>query len=379
MQLEKTVDVKTIVIDARMILHSGIGTYIYYYIKGLIILNKYNIVLVGPKPILQKKFDVRKIHQIINTNLPIYSIYEQILMPLLIPKCDIFWSPHYNIPVIPIQAKKILVTIHDTYHLSYAAELSFFKKIYSKCMINFACKKADLILTVSNFSKFEILKYTKIDSEKISVLYNGVDFKQFGHIEKEANQLRLKSKLALPDNYILFVGNVKPNKNLLKLLEAFKQFLSINLKYSLVIVGKKDGFISGDEKVHEILKKDPLLNSYVIFTGYVESEDLPTIYQLASVFVFPSLYEGFGLPPLESMASGCPVIVSNSSCLPEICGESAAEYIIPEESESIVVALKNILFNKVHKEQLIAEGRRRAKQFTWDKSISSLIHLFDTL
>lgn len=279
-------------------------------------------------------------------------------------------SPHYNIPLLPIKAKHRVVTIHDVFHLAFYNELSLSQKIYSKMVINSALKKSDKIITVSNFSKKEILKYTDSKyEEKISVIYNGINLTKKGK--------RYTKNITTP--YFLFVGNIKPHKNLKRTLESFKLFLE---KYQnlenlpqFIIVGKKEGFITGDNIVN-LVEKDFLLRKYVKFTGWIDDNELDELYSNALALVFPSYYEGFGFPPLEAMASDCPVIASDKACIPEICGE-AALYFDPFSIESILGKMTIIFKEKDIRNSLVLKGKERITYFSDKKTVEKHIELFN--
>jgi glycosyltransferase involved in cell wall biosynthesis len=299
---------------------------------------------------------------------PIYTFREQIELPLRIPRSDIFWSPHYNVPVFPIRARRRLVTIHDAFHLAYFSSLPLPQKIYAKTLMNAAVRLSDKVITVSEFSKREIVKYTKVSEEKITVIYNGINRDLFHIMEDTAVSAGVKEKYGLPKRFILFVGNVKPHKNIKGLLLASERLLMEGLDdFGIVIVGKKEGFIRCDEEVFGLLEGNERLKKRAVFTGYVENEDLPVLYNLASLFVFPSLYEGFGFPPLEAMACGCPVVVSNVASLPEVCGD-AAYYVDPYDVESIAEGMLKVLTDDSLRQRLKKKGLERIRLFDWAKS-----------
>lgn len=352
-----------LVIDVRFINASGIGTYIKNVLPGII--SEFNVVTVLGNKNEIMQFDWSNKVEVIEFNCKMYSLKEQFYYAFKIPKCDVFWSPHFNFPIFPIRAKKKVVTIHDVNHLTGISPISFLKKKYSSILYDNAVKKADLIFTVSEFSKSEILKYTNTESEKIKVVYCGVDAPFFEDFKE--NSLRL------PNDFILYIGNVKPHKNLIVLLKAYNA-LSNQLKeeYKLLIVGKKDGFITEDNQINEFIKSNQLERN-VIFTGHVTDLDLPLYYQNASLFVFPSLYEGFGLPVLEALAAKTMVISSNASSLPEIGGE-AVIYFDPKNDIELSQKIKDCLENKVSIE--IEKRAVQLDKFTWKKSIKNHLKVF---
>lgn len=354
-----------------MLNSSGIGAYLQNIINGLEQEGE-KITLLGDVTQL-KRFEF--FANIVSFTSPIYSIQEQINYLKIIPECDIFWSPHYNIPLSSsIKSKTRLVTIHDVYHLAFYRQLSFKQKLYAKFVINQAVKLSDKIITVSNFSKQEIIKYTGCNQNKIEVIYNGINLHSSQILTND-----IKVKYRLPNKYILFVGNIKPHKNLSTLLKAYKMLgEAMQLKYKLVLAGKRDGFITGDTTLLSFINDNPTLKDNVIFTGYVDEEDMNDLYKQASVFVFPSIYEGFGLPPLEAMVNDCPVIASSSGSLREICGE-AAEYFHYDDENAICQSIIDILNNDSKRSKLIDNGRERTKMFPWSSSIKSHKYVFDSL
>ncbi|WP_199269779.1 glycosyltransferase family 4 protein [Mucilaginibacter lacusdianchii] len=358
-----------IVVDARMIDASGIGTYLQNVLTGISAL--YQITLLGDP----NKLSAFKAFKIIPFTDPIYSIKEQWKLKKIVPECDVFWSPHYNVPLFKIKAKKRLVTIHDVYHLAFSKQLSLAQRLYAKIVINAATKLSNAIVTVSEFSKSEIIKYTNVSQNKIRVIYNGVHSLTAGNVDIST----LYNKYRIPEKYILFVGNVKPHKNLKALLAAYLKLNDFfKSSFKIVIVGKKEGFITGDPKLFEWIESQDELVNKLVFTGYVANEDMDSIYQQASVFVFPSLYEGFGLPPLEAMANKCPVIVSNGNCLPEVCGD-AALYFAPENDGEISDTITTVLGNNAVRQQLIEKGEKHIKHFTWERSVHMHKQVFDIL
>ncbi|WP_222431576.1 glycosyltransferase family 4 protein [Mucilaginibacter achroorhodeus] len=356
-------------IDARMINHSGIGTYLRMLLPAII--SKFEVTLLGDPSLLGSYYPNVAV---VDFPASIYSISEQLKYRKVIPVCDLFWSPHYNAPLMPVKALKRVVTIHDVFHLAFASQLSLKQKIYAKLAFNLVSKLSNRIVTVSHFSKQEILKFIKVDQSKINVIHNGVEQQA-----KLVDVNNLKAKYQLPDNYILFVGNVKPHKNLKNLANAYLALpKALQDRYKLLVVGKKDGFITGDDNLFDMISSNQALSDNLHFTGYVDNDDMATIYNNAAVFVFPSLYEGFGLPPLEAMVNKCAVLASEIPVLHEVCGE-AAVYFDPENAEDIASKIEWILNNDQERETLIAKGAERVKLFDWQQSAQKHIELFNQL
>jgi glycosyltransferase involved in cell wall biosynthesis len=349
----------TIALDARMINHSGIGTYMKNLINALA--GDYKLILLGNPPEIKKHIKTEEI-EIINFQPPIYSVSEQVKYPLNIPECDLYMSTHYNIPLFPIKAKKRIVIIYDMNHFAFYDQLSAAKKVYTKLMMNGAIKLSDTIITISEFSKSEIIKYLNVNNNKIKVVHFGID--------PDIIRTELKKDVSLsvkgPEKYLLFVGNVKPHKNLINLLRAFEILLKSGSDYKLVIAGKKEGFITGDKAVFELVEENKLLNQNVIFTGHVENGELYNYYKNASVFVFPSLYEGFGIPPLEAMICSCPVIASHLASIPEICGD-AVLYINALDPADIAEKINLLIEDKSLRNELVHKGYLQVDRFPLTK------------
>ncbi|MEI9919622.1 MAG: glycosyltransferase family 1 protein [Bacteroidota bacterium] len=354
-------------VDARMVLNSGIGTVIQNFLINYS--GEFELSVIGNPDDL----DYKKNYQIIPSSTKIYSIKEQTELPRLIPKCDIFWSPHYNVPLLPIKARKRVVTIHDVFHLAYRSEASIAQRIYSSVVMNQAVNRSDKVITVSKFSESEIRKYLNVKANKIEVIYNGVDHNLFRIINDNAGLTAIKKKYNLPDRFILYVGNVKPHKNLRNVIEAMKK---LGGDHRLVIVGKKHGFITGDPLLFQQIEQDKSFAGRVIFTDFVPNEDLPYLYNLASLFVFPSFYEGFGLPPLEAMACGCTVVASNAASIPEVCGD-AATYFDPFNVNEIASKISEALSG--NREEQKRKGVERAAMFSWSDFYKKQTQVFKTL
>jgi glycosyltransferase involved in cell wall biosynthesis len=347
-------------IDARMINNSGIGVYLGNLITSLS--DKYQLMLLGNYSEINKSVALVNA-KVIECRSSIYSLKEQAELPLNIPESDLFISPHYNIPLLPVKAKKRLVVIHDVNHLAFYDKLSLSKKLYAKVMINRALRLSNCVMTVSEFSKSEIIKYTSQEPDKIKIVHFGINEEKIKENLLSEIVEGTKKELNLPDQFLLFVGNVKPHKNLISLLKAFEILLQKRGDYKLVIAGKKEGFITEDREVFNFIESNPLLKENILFTGYLENKKLFGIYKLASAFVFPSLYEGFGIPPLEAMACECPVIASNAASIPEVCGDSVL-YINPYDPADIAEKIEIILGNKVLRDELISKGKTRLNKFS---------------
>ena len=350
---------KHLVVDCRMINKSGIGTYLKNILPGIILSEKYNITCMGYDE-LKTFYWIDKV-KLISLKSPILSLSEQFELALKIPKCDIFWSPNWNIPLLPIRAKKRVVTIHDVYHLANFKLFSSVKIRIVRLYMSFIKKKYKSIITVSEFSKNEIIKFTNIQKENIVVTYLGVE-------EKYSDDILLPK---IEEDYILFVGNVKPHKNLKLSLEAFSLIQDKNIKF--YIVGQKDGFKTNDNSLNENIIK---LKDRVFFTGYVSDDELKNYYKNAKLFLFPSLYEGFGLPILEAMRFNLPIIASKSASIPEVA-ENHVIYFNALSINDLVDKLNGYLKGELKCQ--ILEYEKQLKKFNWKYTISKHLDIFNSI
>ncbi len=347
---------KTLCVDLRWIDSSGVGIYIQGIMPGLISrLSDVSIVALGDKARLNK-FPWAKAPNIrlLQCNPSRYSLAEQIQLPLFIPrKCDVFFSPYYTIPLL--FRGRLAVTVHDMSHLVVDEIVgNFRKRLYAKLMYGALTRRADLIFTVSSFSKSELLRLTGIASDaNIRPIHLGVEFDWYN----AHTMPRLRTQ-----PYIICVGNIKPYKNLRRLVNAFLA-VQDRLPHNLVIIGRSEGLITGesDDFFTSVKKNDKRIQ----LTGHLSRPELLSLVAHASALIMPSLYEGFGLPPLEAMAAGIPVAVSNAGSLPEVCGD-AALYFDPLDVEDISKKLLMLLSDENLRGILVRKGSLRSRTFLWE-------------
>lgn len=237
------------------------------------------------------------------------------------------------------------------------------------------CDRSDIIITISEFSKREIKKYLKVDSNSIHVVHNGVDFEKYN---KEISQIHIDSvrkKYGIEGKYILYLGTLEPRKNIAVLIEAYHKLMQQRDKTpKLVIAGRK-----GWKYEHLFqMVSDFKLNEEIIFIGYIDKEDNPALLSGAEIFVFPSLYEGFGMPPLEAMACGTPVIVSDAASLPEVVGDSGMIF-HATDAENLRDKISLLLDSEEKREELSISGMNRAKNFTWENVGKKLAGILRTV
>src|SRR5204863_3018599 len=302
-----------------------------------------------------------------------YSVAEQVRVPLALRRegITLFHAPHYVLP--PLFTCRSVVTIHDCIHLMFPQYLpSRLALTYARASIALASRRATRVLTVSESSKRDILRFVSTESDKITVIYNAYD-ERFGVEPREEDVVRVRERYQLHDEFVLYAGNVKPHKNLERLIVAFDLVRKRGLDHlKLVLIGDEISRYSALRRaVHQ-----HQLHKYVRFLGYLPEETLAVMYRLAGLFVFPSLYEGFGLPPLEAMASGTPVVTSNVSSLPEVAGD-AAILVDPHDPHAIADGMYRLLTDERLRRDLRLKGLARARQFSWEESVRRVRAIYE--
>ena len=301
--------------------------------------------------------------------------WDQIKLPLALrkEKIDLFLSPYNKAPII--SPCRVIITIHDL-----APFLSFFPQrprnplfiSLQKTLNNLMAKRADLIITVSNNSKKDIICLFNVAEEKIKVVYNGVG-ERFYPIKDKVILDSVRKRHGIAKDYILYIGNLKPHKNVPGLINAYNM-LPENLKdnYQLVIVGKKDKNFAC---LFNLVRTLRILDK-VVFIDFVRDEDMPSLYSSATIFVFPSFYEGFGLPVLEAMACGVPVITSRLASLPEVV-DDAANLVNPRDTKEIGMAIEKLLVDSSLRGDLVARGLVQSSNFSLDKTVKNILYVIE--
>jgi len=256
----------------------------------------------------------------------------------------------------------LVATIHDVTPLLYPGSLGPILRARYKRQLAHTVAEASHIITVSKISYSTLTAYARVDPAKVRVIHNGVS-EDFRQVTDEAVLLRVKDRYLLPDRFAFWAGDFRPEKNLDFLIQAWSRLRKrLPEPLTLVLAGSQTG---GFRRIRGAVEKAGL-SGQVLFPGFIPAEDLPAVYSAATLFVFPSLYEGFGLPPLEAMACGTPCVVSNSSSLPEVTG-SAALLFNPTSLESLEEGIVRVLTDETLREELRREGPRQAALFSWDR------------
>jgi glycosyltransferase involved in cell wall biosynthesis len=359
-----------IAIDVRKFHDFGIGTYIRNLVHQLSRIDQETeyVLICRPQDLPRIRIPGPNFRAVVEPAKP-YSISEQVRIPmtLLREHIDLFHAPHYVLP--PAIHCRSVVTIHDCIHLMFPQYLpGRLAHAYAKLQLWTAAHRSDHILTVSEASKLDILRRFRIPADKVTVVYNAIDARLAREPADEEVD-RVIARYQLRDPFALYVGNIKPHKNLERLIEAFHQLRQESAfeALKLVIIGDEISKYQGLRRAVHVHK----LHKHVRFFGFVPLDTLAVLYQLASVFVFPSLYEGFGLPPLEAMYFGTPVVTSNVSSLPEVVGD-AAMLVDPYSAESIADGMRRVLTDEHLRAFLRERGMARAREYSWEQSVRQI-------
>ena len=353
---------KCVAIDARMIEFSGIGTYIRMLLQSSV----YDYAIGNPDLIHRYNSTI----PVIAFDAKIYGLKEQLSYPIKeLKKAGVttVHFPHYNVPMFfPLP---YVVTIHDLIHIVFP---EFMKNrvaaSYARVLMKTAANHAQRVLTDSNSTKDDLEQYLHVQPEKIHVVPLAVD-PVFG-VKNDINEAKLRKKLHIPETkkILLYVGNIRPHKNIPFFLRAFSKSSHKN-ETVIVLAGRS----TIDETI-QTLEASLSIQNNVVHTGLISEEDLIDLYNIAYGFVFPSLYEGYGLPPLEAMACGTPVICSNSSSLPEVVGDGALLF-DPHNEAQLVSCIDRLISDDALRAELIQKGFRQVNNISMEAFIQSTKNL----
>ena len=369
-------------IDARSVLkqRTGVGNYTHNLIQHLSQLDRENQYVLFYSHHLNVKFAIPKID---NPNFESKFIrFPNKLLNLMwatvkLPKVDWFVGSVdvYHSPTFCLNALargKSLITIHDLNFLAYRKFAIRSGRWHYAFKIRNYAEKVDAIIADSESTRSEIIKYLKIPEEKIHVIYLGCS-PAFQPLSSSETKQKIMEKYQIKGDFILYVGTLEPRKNLRGLIQAYANSRAKD-DFRLVLAGGKGWKYKHIFRLVNQLK----LQDRVIFCGYVPDSDLPALYNSASVFVYPSFYEGFGLPPLEAMTCGTPVIVSHTTSLPEVVGD-AGIYVDPFDIEQISLSIDTVLSDTKLCQTLREQGLKRAKLFSWEKTARETLKLYQQL
>ncbi len=277
----------------------------------------------------------------------------------------------FNYIVPPGVHGKTVVTVHDMVLRAYPETMRARTRILLETGLKQSMKRADCIVTDSNFSKSEIAKYYPEFAGKVKVVPCGVDTKRFAPAAPDEID-RVKKAHHLPDSYFLYLGTLEPRKNLVRLIRAYADLRKQHPDAPALVLAGGKGWQY--EQIFQAADQ-PELREHILFPSYIPSGDMAAVYSGALAFVFPSLYEGFGMPPLEAMACGCPVLTSNAASLPEAVG-NAALLCNPMKKKAIAHGMELLMTDASLREKLRLRGFRRAKEMCWEHAAELLHHIY---
>ncbi len=376
----------------------GIGTYSYYLVKGLLSVDSKNEYIL----FVSEDRSHKEILQIANRNshARILNLPKDWRIPFM-PKSlstvptmvqerlsivptlgrlelNVFHSLHQFIPPYQIRDCRSAVTVHDLTHLvfpHYYLRRKIYRWVYFARIK--ALRKASRITTNSENTKNDVIKLLNIHEDKVKVVYHAIG-ENFHPVRDSSRTRRIMKKYGITGEYVLHVGGISPTKNIGGLLAAFKKLLAMHRKDLKLVIAGNLSFTPYYERVFRQSLKELDLMERVILPGHVPDENLALLYNGACLLVYPSLYEGFGLPPLEAMACGTPVVVSNAASIPEVVG-NAGLYVNPYKVDEIVSAMEKVLTNKSLREEMVGRGLERAKLFSWEKTARKTLAIYESL
>lgn len=362
-------------IDARFVSNgSGLGRYAYKLIEHVLKLDKKNyyylIVYRDEGKILDFKYGNYEIREV---DFKHYSFGEQMGFLQYINRlnCDLVHFANFNHPIW--YRKKFVVTIHDLTLLFFPGRVrrKWIAEWGYKMVMNSAVRNSRKVIAITEFTKRDILKYLNADENKVRVIYEAADER----IKKEENTKlidKIKGKYHITKPYFLYVGQWRVHKNLVRLIEAFDILKSKDIDAQLLLVGKEDPrYPEVKQKINGSMNKDD-----VIVTGYVPDADMSALYSGSIAFVFPTLYEGIGLPPLEAMNCGLPVISSDASCMPEVL-QDAVLYFDPYDPKEIAAAMEKVASDEKLRFDLIKRGYNQVNKYSWKKMAEETLRLYE--
>lgn len=303
------------------------------------------------------------------------KLWEHLILPGIINrgKYGLFHSPDHILPLLPIKCKK-MITVHDLAFIRLPKAFSLKKRAYKNLMAKYSIIRSDMIIADSNNTKNDIMDIFKIKENKVRVVYLAAGAK-YVPVNDKNKILEIKQKYKIDRPYILFVGTLEPRKNILNVINSFSLAADkYKIEHDLILAGKR-GWLY--EPIYGLIK-DSKYKERIRILDNISADELPAIYSEADLFVYPSLYEGFGLPPLEAMACGVPVITSNNSSLPEVVGDAAIK-IDPKDIEQIAYETARVLNSNEIRDSLSKKGLERAKLFSWEKCAKDTIKIYEEI
>lgn len=360
-------------IDARKLTDFGIGTYIQNLLPALARVDDRNEYVIFARPEhAERVAELPENFRFVPEKARGYTARELVVMPwqMLRHRLDLFHATHYVLPYLA--PCKTVVSIHDIIHVLYPEFLpNRLALLYASTMMRHSLSSGDRIIASSQNTKTDLLETFDVEGEKIKVVYLGVPAR-FRRKVEESEAAEVLARHGLTQPYVLFVGNPKPHKNLSNVVRSFARALSLgDFEADLVCVGDHGGEAFRVRQQAESLG----IGDRYKAVGRVPSDDLPALYQRAAIFLYPTLYEGFGFPVVEAMASGVPVVTSNKSALKEVA-EGYADLVNPLDVEEMAAAVALCMTDPEHRQALARLGLRRAEDFRWRRTAEKTLEIY---
>lgn len=312
-------------------------------------------------------------------SIPGTVLWDQVGVPRAAARhgVDLIFNPKFTVPLFG-SAKKVFV-LHGSEWFAIPEHFLWYDRLYLKCAVPLYLRAANKFIAVSHAVKADAVRFTGVREDKIAAIHNGFDATHFRLAHDHAQLRSIATKYALPDRFILWVGQLESRKNIARLLQAFAR-IKDRIPHDLVLVGAQRFAFPMAAGVEEDLKliERLSLQDRVHSPGWISHTDLPSVYQLAELFSFPSLHEGFGTPLLEAMACGCPILTANTCAPPEIVGD-AALLVDPLDVEAIANGMLEILTNPELRQHNVARGLVRVREFGWERCAREVLSLFDSV
>ncbi len=311
--------------------------------------------------------------------LPGSVLWDQVAVPRIANrrKLDLIFNPKFTVPVLA-RGLKVFV-LHGSEWFGIPDHFLWYDRLYFGRATPFYCRRADALIAVSEATRRDIIRHVGVSPEKIAAVHNGYDPELFRPVEDQARLAAVKRKYALPDRFVMWAGQIESRKNIGRLITAFAR-IAAEVPHRLLLVGEQRFKFPMAAGAAEDLKLIRLLglDERVQFTGWIDHDDLPAVYTLADLFAFPSLYEGFGIPLLEAMGCGCPIVTANTCAPPEVV-DGAAHLVDPLDVDDIAAGMRKVLADAELRKRLVARGLERARDFDWDRCAEQVLGLFESL
>jgi glycosyltransferase involved in cell wall biosynthesis len=305
--------------------------------------------------------------------LPGTVTWDQLAVPWVARKkrLDLIFNPKFTIPFFT-KAKTMFV-LHGSEWFVIPEHFLKHDQWYFNLFVPLYCRHSDAFAAVSNAVKADVVKHTGVDERKVFPIHNGFDPDIFQPVRDPARLRAVRDKYKLPDRFILWCGQIESRKNIARLLRAFAS-IKDDIPHQLVLAGEQRWSTRAELQVMEDLQ----LQDRVYFPGWIQHGDLPAVYSLADLFAFPSLYEGFGIPLIEAMACGCPVVAADTCAAPEVL-DGSGWLVDPLSVEDIAAGMKKVLFDSELRAAMVAKGIERSKAFSWEQCAKQVLAVFDSL